>query len=293
MAAPLVSTQLRGAVRDQMSGTTLHEIHNLWNDEGFPPPTGEIEPVGGERVTLYQQYLNQVDWEDASQVSRVLAVFQESLKPLFNPDPTSHLANGRNKQVDRLRRLFSRNGYHLDEQGRITALKAPVLTHGDLQNLTDSKAIREHLNRIATALDTEDVALAIGSAKELMESTAKLVLTETETPFDDGYDLPKLAVMAEQALHLHPQQAAPGPDGSNTVKKILGAAHTIAGSIAELRNNYGTGHGRSTAPSGLGTRHSRLAVNAAQLWCQFLLDTLNDPHAPWTKRHNTREGPST
>jgi hypothetical protein len=66
------------------------------------------------------------------------------------------------------------------------------------------------------------------------------------------------------------------------VKKILGAVTTISAGIAELRNRgYGTGHGQGAARTGLGTRHARLAINAARLWCEFMLDTLSDPQAPW------------
>jgi len=31
---------------------------------------------------------------------------------------------------------------------------------------------------------------------------------------------------------------------------------------------------------GLGSRHAHLAVGAARLWCEFMLDTLGDPAAP-------------
>ncbi|QXU56521.1 abortive infection family protein (plasmid) [Rhodococcus ruber] len=63
----------------------------------------------------------------------------------------------------------------------------------------------------------------------------------------------------------------------------LGGALSIAIGVAELRNAYGTGHGRDRRPTGLGPRHGHLAVNAAYLWCQLMLDTLADPRAPWRK----------
>ncbi|WP_280420898.1 abortive infection family protein [Nocardia carnea] len=80
-----------------------------------------------------------------------------------------------------------------------------------------------------------------------------------------------------------PRRPNQGRDGSATIRKVLGAALTVTSGIAELRNDYGTGHGRDTAPSGLGPRHARLAVNGARLWCQFMLDTLADPKAPWQR----------
>ena len=69
------------------------------------------------------------------------------------------------------------------------------------------------------------------------------------------------------------------------MKKILGAAATVTAGVAELRNRgYGTGHGPGQVRQGLGTRHARLAINASKLWCEFVLDTLTDPLAPWTRK---------
>ncbi|MDG4761239.1 abortive infection family protein [Micromonospora sp. WMMD710] len=124
----------------------------------------------------------------------------------------------------------------------------------------------------------------MGSAKELIESTAKVALKELGLPIDDKADLPALVRDAQQALGLHPSSATPGPDGSDAVKKILGAVSSIAIGLAELRNRgYGTGHGPASAPAGLGARHAHLAVNVAFTWCQLILDMLADPKAPWRK----------
>ena len=42
----LVSRRTREAVRDTMSGTTLREIDEMWQDELFPPAE-DPESVGG------------------------------------------------------------------------------------------------------------------------------------------------------------------------------------------------------------------------------------------------------
>jgi hypothetical protein len=55
----------------------------------------------------------------------------------------------------------------------------------------------------------------------------------------------------------------------------------VAIGVAELRNRYGTGHGAAGQRVGLSNRHAHLAVNAAFTWCQLMLDTLADEHAPW------------
>lgn len=186
--------------------------------------------------------------------------------------------------IERLRRLFERDGYTLSDDGKIIGAPVVVIAEGALAGLTDPGAILDHLDRITRAVEHDDPAQAIGSAKELIESTAKLILSERNKTFTDRDDLPDLTRKAQIALKVHPTTAPPGagPDGSDGVKKILGAATTVTTGVAELRNRgYGTGHGLGATRAGLGARHAHLAINAARLWCQFMLDTLADPRAPW------------
>jgi hypothetical protein len=275
----LISKRTREAVRDCMSGTTLREIDQMWGDEDFADAI-DPEPVGGQRVTHFQGYLNQVDWTDSGQVSRAVRVFEEALKPLFRP-PEGY-TYGVEVIIPRLRKLFERDGYVLDDEGHITGGSPQVISEGFLANLTDASVIHEHLNRIAGAVERDDPRQAIGSSKELIESTAKLVLRERGKSYSDSQDLPALVREAQQALAVHPAGRSPGPDGTDAVTKILGAVATISAGIAELRNRgYGTGHGLGTAGVRLSPRHARLAINAARLWCEFMLDTLADPRAPW------------
>lgn len=276
----LVGRRAREAVRDGMSGTTLWQIDQLWQDELFAPPTEDPEPVGGQRVTRFQGYLNQVDWTDPGHVSRALRVFEQALRPYFIEDPPSDWAI--NTYLPRVRRLLERDGYVLHDDGRITGGATSVIAEQFLSNLTDPVVIREHLERIGSAVERDDPAQAIGSAKELIESTAKVVLHARGESVADSEDLPQLVRRAQQSLAVHPSDVTEGPDGSDAVKKVLGAASTIASGLSELRNRgYGTGHGPGRSRSGLGPRHARLAINAAKLWCEFMLDTLTDPRAPW------------
>lgn len=67
-------------------------------------------------MTHYQGYLNQVDWTDHNQVARALRVFEASLAWVFDPATEFKPASDR---IDRLRRLFARDGYTLTEEGKI------------------------------------------------------------------------------------------------------------------------------------------------------------------------------
>jgi hypothetical protein len=267
----LISRTTRGLFRDLMTGTTVGEIDAAFQDELFPPSTTCTYQDTSVRRTRAQEYLEAVDWSDVNHVNRALRVF-ERLVGDYEPQYKAKFLNS-----------LRRDGYAVDgETGHITPI-GPRFAMESLRHLSDASAIRQQLGRIQRAI-LDDPALAVGSAKELIESTAKVVLKERGLPVDDKADLPTLVRNAQQALGVHPSSATPGPDGSDAVKKILGAVSSIAIGLAELRNRgYGTGHGSASVPVGLAPRHAHLAVNAAFAWCQLMLDTLADPKAPWRK----------
>lgn len=242
----------------------------MWQDEGFAPGPDNTEV--GERRSLYQSYLDAVDWSDAGHVARALRVFEQTargIEPQYTKDAFDYL---------------SFDGYRVEASGRIVGGPVAVFREGALADLDHPDAIRENLDRITRAIEGDDPAQAIGSAKELIESTAKIVLREVNQPIDPKDDLPQLVLKAQKSLGVHPTSASAGPDTSDAVKKILGGATTITAGIAELRNRgYGTGHGQAGPRVGLSARHAHLAVAGARLWCEFILDTLADPRAPWRK----------
>jgi hypothetical protein len=149
--------------------------------------------------------------------------------------------------------------------------------------LVDSEVIREHLRRMTDLADT-DPATAISAAKDLVESTTKLVLRELGEEARARADVPELVREAGRALAVHPEALAPDAAGYETIRKLLGSLAQVAVGVAELRNQYGVGHGRTEVVYGLGARHAHLAVGAADTYCRLLLTTLADPDAPWRAR---------
>ena len=267
--ADLVGATTRGLFRSLMTGSTVGEISAAFHDEGIAPnPDCTYEDSSVRRVTT-QSYLEAVDWTDLDRVSRALRVFERLLHGFES------------QYTDSFYKSLRRDGFAADQEtGHITPI-GPRLPFGSLSGLKDASAIREQLGRIQRAI-IDDPALAVGSAKELIESTAKVVLTERGQQVDESADLPSLIRAAQQSIGLHPSSVTPGPDGSDAVKKILGSVSGIAIGLAELRNRgYGTGHGPAVARVGLRARHAHLAVNAAFTWCQLMLDTLADTEAPW------------
>jgi hypothetical protein len=72
------------------------------------------------------------------------------------------------------------------------------------------------------------------------------------------------------------KQAAPDPDGIETSDKFQAHLGGLLQDLDEWRNLYGTGHGRRKLPSGLASRHGRLAIDAAEAYVRFLVTTLDD-----------------
>ncbi len=275
MTDDLVRRASRDLFRNLMKDVaTLGEIDRGFQGVGFEqsPASTYEDPTGSQRRIRAQAYLDAVDWADPREVGRALRAFEWLLHGVHGPE------------VDKFVVSLRRDGYIVDSfTGRILSA-GPRFPTDSFANLKDPSAIREHLDRIQRALLEEDPAQLIGSAKELIESTAKVALTERGLPVNDNDDVPALSRQAQRALSLYPSTTTPGPDGGDPVKKILGAVSSIAVGVAELRNRgYGTGHGPAAARAGLRARHAHLAVNAALTWCHLVLDTLADPEAPWHK----------
>ncbi|MYA75215.1 MAG: abortive infection family protein [Acidimicrobiaceae bacterium] len=156
----------------------------------------------------------------------------------------------------------------------------------DASTLPDAAAVRDHVRRLSLALNENDSALLLGSSKELLESTAKIVLARVdETP---PAQYPALVTRALQVLMLHPKSTPEQrEDVMVPVRKILGGVVQIAMEINELRGERGTGHGRTDAPVRLTTRHGRLAAGAALLVATLMFDTLDDESAPWCQETET------
>jgi hypothetical protein len=118
-----------------------------------------------------------------------------------------------------------------------------------------------------------DPELAIGTAKELVETCCKSILNERNASFEKSDDLPTLVKKTVRELELTPHDIPESAKASDTIKRLLSNLATITQGVAELRNHYGTGHGRLGTNKGLQPRHAKLAVGAASTLAVFLAET--------------------
>lgn len=139
-------------------------------------------------------------------------------------------------------------------------------------DVLSSNWMQTEIKRIQDSVET-DPALAIGTAKDLVESCCKAILEELgETP-GKGDDLPTLSKKMCKKLGLVPEGIPKEAKGADTVKIILSNLSAITKGIAELRGMYGSGHGRDGKHTGLEPRHARLAASCAIAFVDFATET--------------------
>jgi len=114
---------------------------------------------------------------------------------------------------------------------------------------------------------------AIGKAKELIESCCIAILDDLKKEYDKKSDIYKLVKLTTDSLELTPNQINDNLPLSKTIKSILQSLKSIAGGVAELRNQYGSGHGKSPNFKGLQERHAKLAIGSAATLVNFLWDS--------------------
>jgi Abortive infection C-terminus len=137
------------------------------------------------------------------------------------------------------------------------------------------EAICQHKQRLDRAWQVpEDLSAAIGSAKELCESVARVVLTERAVTFSRSDDLPKLAKAAHGTLDRLPGRGQAAQIGVRNMSQALLSIVTV---MAELRNELGTGHGRAQTPH-ISREAAVASSDAALMWSGWALTRLDEVH---------------
>jgi hypothetical protein len=134
--------------------------------------------------------------------------------------------------------------------------------------------MHQEIQRIEAAVDA-DPALAIGTAKELVETCCKHIAGKLGVTVQPNADMPDIVKPTLKALRLVPEDISEKAKGSQTVKRILSNLSQITQGLAGLRNLYGSGHGRNSLHRGLQPRHARLAVACAAAFVEFATSTFN------------------
>ncbi|MFH2069318.1 MAG: abortive infection family protein [Candidatus Omnitrophota bacterium] len=272
----LISKKTRTELREYFVGTTLREISEEFDAADVPVDSNYTPPVPGQRRSLVEQYYYVIDFTSWRDVQKILRVFENVLLAL--DEKIKHPMSGtRDEYAERklsiLVRCLERDGF-IWENGKIsTVAHNPTIDElTEVAGAFDSRILRQQIDRIRNAIE-DDPDLAIGTSKELLETACKTILADYGVTADVNWDLTRLVKEVRVVLELVPEDVPDSAKGSETIKRILGSLAQIPQGIAELRNLYGTGHGKDGAFKGLATRHARLAAGCATTLASFLFET--------------------
>ena len=115
--------------------------------------------------------------------------------------------------------------------------------------------------------------MAIGTAKELIETCCKTILAKRGIAFTKSEDLGELTKKVTKELKLVPEGISDEAKGAENIKLVLRNLTQLTNNLAQLRGLYGTGHGRDGSYRGLQPRHARLAVASAVAFIDFVSET--------------------
>ncbi|MFD9418743.1 abortive infection family protein [Streptomyces goshikiensis] len=131
--------------------------------------------------------------------------------------------------------------------------------------------VHRHATRIRQGL-RDDPALAIGAAKELLESVLKAVLSLHGNGAETKQDLPQLVKRAAVSLGLDAGGVRDDEPGAAPRRKMLQSLTQLVIGAGELRNaGLGTGHGLSQGPAP-DVATARLVVSAAAAAATFYME---------------------
>jgi hypothetical protein len=297
-----ISEITRRAIIDELSLSTIswsgrleepEFLSRLYRLKDLPSTDGRYKNAFGD---IWQHRVNNYDWDDdwvfyASRFSLMdddeefLRFLAETVHPVVHPsaDEVAALLSLYNEhlrhdgwQIREVSQISGRSVFAAYSRLAVPPALAQVqraVKAGDMTYLS------QQITRMESAVE-EDPALAIGTAKELVETCCATILRDLGVPTDKEWTLSRLVKETASRLRLTPEDVADDARGAASIRQVLGNLGGMVSGIAELRNHYGTGHGKPLGHGGLGPRHARLAVGAASTLTAFLFETFEQRSHP-------------
>ena len=220
-----------------------------------------------EVIRGHRRLLRSLEWGDEDYSGNILDVLPKVLGERSGPRVGRRAAErfpnlGSVEEQVGLREWLAANDrelYHELYGGGATGVLDELQEAADRLGIPD---IDMHAVRIRRGLHI-DPAQAIGSAKELLETTLKAILGLHGTGPETKLEIPQLVKQAGIKLGLDAGTVPDVQPGAAQRRRVLGSLAQIVHNTAELRNaGLGTGHGVSQGPV-LDVPTARLVVSAA------------------------------
>jgi hypothetical protein len=254
---------------------TLRLIEDAYSAHDVLLPPHWQPPPGSQRRALVAAAEETVDPEEPAVQQRLLATYLDGIEDWGQASSTFTAADYDDVLVPEARALvrsLQRDGAPIADDGTLVlGGTGHALSVERFDRLGEPRVLLEHLARIEAGI-AADPAAAIASAKELVESACKFVLDDYGVSHKRAASLPDLYGAVATELRLSREAVPNSAKGSQSAQRVLQNLMSAVQGLAELRNELGLGHGRTT-PSPANARHARLAANAARTVVEFLLET--------------------
>lgn len=268
-------------------------LKRLYNLSEMPSYDGRFKDAEGD---IWQHTINNYDYDydwiffdDRFGLEKGTdEVFLKFICEMFHPAVLKQQVDDKETveyvYFQEISRLLAADGYELVVKTKLS--ERPIFIWKDL--LTKNIVIEKQVKTLTESFNSDYIKAqiiqmndsieknptdAIGKAKELIEICCKTVLERKGVTINKDWEVPRLMKEACKVLKLSPDDITNTAKASDTLKSILGNLAHIAHGMAELRNPYGTGHGKPESYKGLSPRHARLAVGAATTTVYFMWET--------------------
>lgn len=276
MNKDLISKKTRYEFREHYVSYYLRQIEQEFDSADVDCDENYNPHLTGQRRSLVEKYYHTINWQDWNDIKKILIVFENTLLCLENQAigiTYSQNSEWAKNSFESLKKWLKKDGF-IYTNGKIihSGHHAPLQDISKTVISLGAYELQLQIERIRNSVDS-DPGLAIGTAKELIETTCKMILSEQNIPYSKNDDIVKLVKKTRESLGIIPEKILESAKGSEVIKKILSNLGSIAQGLGELRNLYGTGHGKDGKMRGLNPRHARLAVGSAATLVTFLFET--------------------
>jgi hypothetical protein len=244
--------------REHLVSWTLGQIGDEFSAAGINPNRDYDPPMSGERRRFVEQHYASLNLENSSDERKLLSFFENVL---LEASPDS---------IDDLVKLLARDGYKYENDHIIRVVY-------DFDHLLILPIIRYFPSQTTYSSDScccgKRSQPCCRSFKRIDRNVLQDYLGRKGNLLSGSPDLPQLTKAVFKELGLVPDDISDAAKGADTIKRTLSNLASVAQGIVELRNLYGSVHGRDGRWQGVKPRHAQLAVGAASTLATFLMQT--------------------
>lgn len=269
-------------------------LSRIFDLQALPSFDSRYNDAAGD---IWQHCINNEDWERDwvftddrfnlvdGPLDTFLRFLCETVHPIVRPNRDEAL-----KLVSHFNDQLRQAGWEIHEEERIAGrprYSYRQIAHNGTHAVSRARTVADALDagwmakeieRLENAVDS-DPALAIGTAKDLVESCCKTILSKRGLSVSKSDDLGDITKKLTKELRLVPEGITDEAKGADAIRLILRNLTQLTSNLARLRGLYGSGHGRDGQHRGLQPRHARLAVTSAVAFIDFVAETYRQREA--------------